>query len=97
MKTIKEIKTVLKQHKSELQDRFSVKEIGVFGSYVKNGQRNRSDLDILVEFTVVPGFFQFIELENHLGKILGIKIDLVMKSALKPVIGRHILNEVVYV
>lgn len=97
MKTVKGIKNVLKQHKLELQERFRVKEIGVFGSYVKNGQRKKSDLDILVEFTDAPSFFQFIELENYLGKLLGIKIDLVMKSALKPVIGRHILNEVVYV
>lgn len=97
MKTIKTIKHVLKQHKSELRERFKVKEIGVFGSYVKNGQRKKSDLDILVEFTDEPGFFQFIDLEDYLSKLLGLKVDLVMKSALKPMIGRRILNEVVYV
>jgi len=97
MKTIKTIKHVLKQHKLELRERFRIKEIGVFGSYVKNGQRKKSDLDILVEFTDEPGFFQFIDLEDYLSKLLGLKVDLVMKSALKPMIGRRILNEVVYV
>jgi predicted nucleotidyltransferase len=68
--------------------------LGVFGSYVRGDQRSDSDLDLLVEFQEPPSLFQFIRLENELSDALGIDVDLVMKSALKPAIGRHILEEV---
>lgn len=96
MKKINEIKEILVRHRQEIRNKFKVKEIGIFGSYVKNEQRKKSDTDILVEFKETPGLFAFIELEDYLSKILGIKVDLVMKSALKPTIGKRILNEVVY-
>ena len=96
MNTIEEIKEILARHKDELRKSYKVKEIGVFGSYVRGQQKEKSDVDILVEFEEVPGLFKFVELESHLAAILGIKVDLVMKSALKPMIGKHILREVVY-
>ena len=96
MKKINKIKEILRQHKQEVVRRFKVKEIGLFGSYVRNQQRERSDTDILVEFAETPSFFKFIELEDYLSKILNAKVDLVMKSALKPAIGKHILSEVTY-
>lgn len=96
MSRINEIKEILTQHRQVLRKGFKVKQIGVFGSYVRNEQAKSSDTDILVEFTEVPGLFKFIELEDYLSKILGVKVDLVMKSALKPAIGKRILNEVVY-
>ncbi len=94
------IDTILIQLKTErklLQKTFGVKRIGVFGSYVRNEQKKKSDLDILVEFSTTPGMFKFLELEDHLTKKLGVKVDLVMKSALKPYIGQQILKEVLYV
>ena len=54
-----------------------------------------SDLDILVDFSTPPTLFQFVRLKNELGDLLGIPVDLVMKSALKPKIGAHVLPEVV--
>jgi hypothetical protein len=50
---------------------------------------------VLVEFAEEPGLFGFIELEDHLSSLLGVKVDLVMKDTLKPRIGQQILNEVV--
>ncbi len=97
MKEIKEIKKILKDNKIQLNKMFGVKEIGVFGSYIKNEQTIKSDLDILVEFESPIDYFDYIELEEYLTKILGIKVDLVMKKALKPNIGKNILKEVVYV
>lgn len=97
MKSIKEIKKILSLHKNEFEEKYSVKEIGVFGSYVKNKNKRKSDLDILVEFDRPVDFFLFLELEERLSKILKIKVDLVMKKALKPGIGKYILQEVVYV
>ncbi len=96
MKTLEQIKKTLMEHKGELADRFKVKEIGVFGSYVKGEQKKQSDIDILVEFYEPVGLFRFMELEEYLEKLLNAKIDLVSKKALKPHIGEHILREVVY-
>jgi len=97
MTNLDEIKDVLKKHKRELRERFKVKDVGVFGSYVKEQQRKRSDIDIVVEFEEPLGLFEFMRLEEHLSNLLGAKVDLVSKKALKPKIGEHILKEVVYV
>ena len=97
MKKIQDIKKALIKIKGALKKNFSIKEIGIFGSYVRNEQKTRSDVDILIEFYKVPGLLKFIEIEEYLSTLLKIRVDLVMKSALKPYIGQHILNEVVYI
>jgi len=84
---------ILRAHRPELRERYGVRELRLFGSYLRGEQRKRSDLDVLVEFDRVPSFFEFMRLERYLSKLLKIKVDLVMKSALKPAIGRHILKE----
>jgi len=97
MKTLEEIKEILNNHKKELHKDYKVKEIGIFGSYVRGEHKGKSDLDILVEFEETIDFFDFLELEERLSEILNSNVDLVMKKALKPDIGKYILNEVVYV
>ncbi|MCG2796882.1 MAG: nucleotidyltransferase family protein [Actinomycetia bacterium] len=89
------IKITLKQNKGDLRRTYRVKSLGLFGSYIKGEERTSSDIDILVEFYEAPGLLDFIALEYHLGDLLGIKVDLVMKDALKPAIGERILREVV--
>ncbi|MBN1455570.1 MAG: nucleotidyltransferase family protein [Methanomicrobia archaeon] len=98
MKKIDEIKKKLELHKEELKQRYCIKELGIFGSYVRGEERKDSDLDVLTEFEdgAKIGLLEFISVENYLSDLLGVKVDLVEKSALKPRIGRHILNEVVY-
>ena len=96
MKDIDEIKKTLKAHRELLASKYKVKTIGVFGSYVKGTPKRKSDVDILVEFKRTVDFFEFLDLEEYLEQILGIKVDLVTKQALKPYIGKHILEEVVY-
>lgn len=91
------IKKTLRQHKEELKDKFKLKGIGIFGSYRRGQQNKKSDLDILVEFKEAPGLLEFIAIERYLSKLLEKKVDLVMKAALKPRIGKHILEEVVYI
>jgi predicted nucleotidyltransferase len=83
----------LQVHLPELRERFGVRGLLLFGSYLRGEQRKGSDLDVLVEFDRVPSLFEFIQLERYLSELLKIKVDLVMKSALKPAIGRHILEE----
>jgi len=89
----KKISVILKTELQKLQADYSVATLDIFGSYVRNEQKTDSDLDILVSFTNPPGLFKFINLENHLSDLLGIKVDLVMRSALKPTIGKRIISE----
>jgi predicted nucleotidyltransferase len=85
----------LRQDLPEISLRFQVKSLSLFGSYVCGRQKKKSDLDILVEFNEPPSFFEFLALERHLSDLLGVKVDLVMKEALKPAIGKHVLAEAV--
>jgi uncharacterized protein len=89
------IMRVLEAQRSELSARFKVRSLGVFGSFVRHEARLGSDLDLLVEFDTVPTLFEFVRLQNYLSDLLGLPVDLVMKSALKPGIGQVILAEVV--
>jgi predicted nucleotidyltransferase len=95
MKTVEEIQEILKAHKEELKKKYAVKEIGIFGSYVKGQQKRKSDVDILVEFEEVPDLLKFIELERYLQKLLGHKVDLVRKQALRAELKDAILLETV--
>ncbi len=95
MTDLENIKSILAHHREELNKKYGVKWIGVFGSYVRGEQEKTSDLDILVEFEQPIGFFKFLELEEYLSELLGVKVDLVSKKALKPYIGRNIIREVV--
>ena len=97
MITLKEVEKIINKHKPELEKKFKVREIGVFGSYVRGEQKKRSDIDILVAFKEPIGFFEFMDLEEFLKNLLGVKVDLVSKKALKPIIGGYILKEVVYI
>ena len=90
-----EVRRIIERHRGELRERYGVKEIGIFGSFVRGEEREDSDIDILVEFEKPIGFFKFLELEEYLSNLIGRKVDLVSKKALKPHIGKHILEEVV--
>ncbi|KPV64097.1 MAG: Nucleotidyltransferase domain protein [Candidatus Bathyarchaeota archaeon BA2] len=94
---LEEIRRKLVELKPVMKGEFKVKTIGLFGSYIKGQEKEKSDLDILVEFEEPISLLKFIALENYLSDSLGVKVDLVEKSALKPRIGKHILKEVVNV
>jgi predicted nucleotidyltransferase len=97
MQTVEKLKAILALHKEELRKKFKVKEIGIFGSYVRREQKEKSDLDVLVTFYETIDLFTFVELENYLSDILGVKVDLVMKEGIKPRLKERILSEAVYV
>ena len=87
--------SILRAQMPMLTVHYHVKSLELFGSYIHNAQRADSDLDILIEFDEPPSLFEFIRLENYLSDILGVKVDLVMKDALKPDMGKRILREAV--
>lgn len=94
---IQQIIKALNELKPVIREKYNVKELGIFGSYTRGQEKNDSDLDILVSFEVPIGFFKFLELEEFLSDKLDIKVDLVSKNALKPRIGKRILEQVIMV
>ncbi|MEK7680148.1 MAG: nucleotidyltransferase family protein [Deltaproteobacteria bacterium] len=89
---------ILKANKPQLTKKYKMKSLGIFGSYSRGEQKKGSDLDILVEYKETPGFFGLLEAEDHLGKLLGVKVDLVTKgSVTNPYISKSIRKEVVMV
>lgn len=94
---LNELVSVLQGQKARLAKQYRVRALGVFGSYVRGEAQSDSDLDVLVEFSAPPTLFEYVRLQNELSDRLGVRVDLVMKSGLKPVLGERILAEVVYI
>jgi uncharacterized protein len=94
-KSLDEIIRVLREELPRLRKSHGVRSLGVFGSYLRGEQKKRSDLDVLIEFRQTPGLIGFIGLRNELSDRLGVKVDLVMKDALKPSVRDRVLSEVV--
>jgi predicted nucleotidyltransferase len=96
MRTKQEILARLRQELPHLQEVFSVKAIGLFGSYARGDATAKSDIDLVVEFTRPPTFARFMELEELLRRTLGVKVDLVPADALKEYVQPRILSETIY-
>lgn len=94
---IEEIINEIRKNMSYFKEKYAVKNLGIFGSYIRGEQNKRSDLDVLVEFDKPIGLLGFMALERELGELVDKKVDLVSKPALKPRIGKRILDEVVYI
>jgi predicted nucleotidyltransferase len=92
----KDIETRLKNLKPVLSDRFSIERIGYIGSYSRDEQKKKSDIDILVEFRKPLGW-EFFDLQEFLENELKIKVDLVSSRALKEQLRDAIMKQVKYV
>jgi predicted nucleotidyltransferase len=98
MKDIKEIKTILETYKLIIKERFKIKEIGIFGSFVRGEETVKSDIDILVDFEKEGKTFDnYMGLKYFLQELFGLEVDLIMKGALKEELKDMILREVLYV
>jgi uncharacterized protein len=96
MKTLGEIQQALRDQQHDLEEKYGVKIVGVFGSYVRQEQRSDSDLDLLIELDRPSkiSLIGLVELEDYLSKELGVKVDIAIKTNLKKRIGQRILQEV---
>src|SRR3990167_3537838 len=98
MKTLREnVISTIRQQSDQIAKDYHVRKIGVFGSVARDEQNQKSDVDILVEFSKPVGFFKFIDLEDYLSKVLKRKVDLVTNKSLKQAIKDQILKELIYV
>jgi predicted nucleotidyltransferase len=96
-RSVLQYRDVLRRHVAGLAAKYKIASLGLFGSRVRGDERSDSDLDILVSFHEAPTLLRFIELEQELTELVGVKVDLVMREALKPQVGEHVLREVVAV
>jgi predicted nucleotidyltransferase len=96
MQTIRQIKSILAQHKSELAQKYHLRHLGIFGSYARKDQTAQSDIDLLVEFEEPIGL-EFVSLAEELESLLGVKVDLVSINAIKPKMFKIIKKDLVYV
>ncbi len=96
MKASTVIENKLRKLKPFLHQRYFVEKIGYFGSYARNEQNEKSDIDILVSFQKPIGW-EFFDLQEFLERELGIKVDLVSEKALKEQLKQIILKTVKYV
>ncbi len=96
VKSKEEILTILKKLKNELKSKYKIKNIGLFGSYVNNKQKEASDIDILVEFEENADLFHYIGLSLFLEEYFNKKVDVISKFALKKELREHILQEAIY-
>ena len=96
MLTKKEIMQSILESKEQIR-KYGVKKIGLFGSLIRNEQKERSDIDILVEFEKgMKTFDNYIELKFFLEEQLNCKVDLVISDALKPQIKPYVMREIEY-
>jgi hypothetical protein len=83
MHTTEQILDLLSRKKPELQGRYPISELGIFGSYARGDYNEKSDIDILVDFNGRIGI-GFIKLAHELEDLFNQKIDLVSRRAIKP-------------
>lgn len=86
----------IQQHSDDLKA-YGVRRVGIFGSFARLAQNNKSDIDILVEFNPDNKTFDnYMDLKFYLERLLHRKVDLVIKDALKARIKNRVLSEVEY-
>ena len=85
----------LRALKPEVAARYKVKEIGLFGSFVRGEQREVSDIDLLAEFDQGADLLDLVGLALFLEGELGRRVDVVPKRALREELRAAVLSEVV--
>lgn len=95
MKTVDEIRDVLRQHQPALVERYGIAVVGLFGSRVRGEAGPDSDLDLLAEILRPISLLELVGAELYLSDVLGMKVDLVPKRSLREELREIILQEAV--
>ena len=94
--TKQEILSVLVQNKSELENRFKVRRLAIFGSYARGDQRPDSDVDILVDIDPSVGL-EFVTLAEQIEQLLDLPVELVSRRSIKPNKFKFIEQDLIYI
>jgi len=96
MKTREEILNLIAKNKPELETRFKVRRLGLFGSYARGEQHAHSDVDILVDVDPSIGL-EFVTLAERIEALLGVPVEIVSRRAIKPRHFKVLEKELIYV
>jgi len=98
-KEFETIKQKIALNKAYLEKTYGVQEIGIFGSFARGDNTEKSDVDISIELdrTVPVGLFEFARMKFYLEDVLGKKVDLIMKNGIKPLIKDRILSQMIII
>ena len=96
MYTLDEIKSILTEAKPELQKKYPLSELGIFGSYARGDANESSDIDVLVDFNGVIGM-QYFDLIDDISLLFNAKVDVVSKRGIKPDYFRFANDDLQYV
>ena len=92
-----EILEILKKYKKENAEKYGINNIGLFGSFSKDNERDESDIDIIIE-TTEPDLFKLVHIKDELEKLLHKTIDIVRKrEKMNPYLKKHIEKNAIYV
>ena len=91
-----EILETLQRNMAEIKG-FGVSRMAVFGSFARGEERPDSDVDILVEFSVPVGLFEFVRIQRYLERLLGRAVDLATPDAIREEMRARILKDAAYV
>ena len=92
---LQEILAALRRELPNLEEKYHVESLGVFGSYARGTNRPRSALNLVVEYHRTPTLISLAELQHHLEDLLGLKVDLGIKRDLRPHVKERVLAELV--
>ena len=95
MKTLDEIKQIIRENLNVLEAKYGVAVVGIFGSYVRGEQAQKSDIDLLAEILRPISLLELVGAEIYLSEVLGEKVDLVPKRNVREELRDSILKEAV--
>lgn len=95
MKSLNELLNRLRMEKPYLEERYYVETISIFGSYSRAEQGQGSDLDVLVTFRQTPSLLTLVNMENYLSDCLGVPVDVVMASSLRPSVAKQVSQDLI--
>lgn len=95
MKKLDEIRIIIRKNRDVLAEKYGVAVVGVFGSYVRGEQREKSDIDLLVDILRPISLLELVGAEIYLSEILGLRVDLVPKRDVREELRETILAEAV--
>jgi len=92
-----EILEILKEYKNENAEKYGINNIGLFGSFSKDNEKDESDIDIIIE-TTEPDLFKLVHIKDELEKLFNKTIDIVRKrEKMNPYLKKHIEKDAIYV
>jgi len=99
MLTQNEILKFLLTNKERFSNLYNIKKIGLFGSYARNQQKEKSDIDIIIEMSedTEDIFFKRLELKENIKQHFDKEVDICHLNAIKPMFKQLILKDIIYV